>query len=237
MHKFVRSGRLRQFLIFSIGCLGTLWAVSALSLSEATDDFRDVENRLLHSESFSSTTSVKLLSSQIANNLSSCDTHSQRSLLLMEMPLTEAALRAGATVEFDQRVQSLENRSRNILSCTPRQSIAWLLMFNLAILHGRLNDESFKLLQMSYDTSPNEAWISVRRIIVAAAQVPSAPEPLRNQILDEFQRLITTGFTVDAARAYFFSSKSAREILQTRIDQLDVSQQKLFAAALLALPS
>jgi hypothetical protein len=237
MRKILRRGAVPQSLTFAVGCFGLLWGVSALSGSEATDEFRDVDSRLLHSDSFNRTVSANLLSSQTAANISPCETHSQRALLLMEMPLTEAALRAGATVEFDQRVQSLENRSRNILSCTPRQSITWLLMFNLAILHGRLNHESFKLLEMSYETSPNEAWISVRRIIVAAAQVPSAPEPLRNQILDEFQRLIITGFMADAARAYFFSSKSAREILQTRIDQLDISQQKSFAAALLALPS
>jgi len=49
----------------------------------------------------------------------------------MEMPLAEAALRSGAASEFDRRIQSLEARSRQVLSCAPRESFAWLLAFDL----------------------------------------------------------------------------------------------------------
>jgi len=103
-----------------------------------------------------------------------------------------AAIRAAG--EFDQRVQSLEARSRQVLSCTPRESFVWLLAFNLEVLHGRLNEQSFNLLAMSYETSPNEAWISIRRIIVAMPLILVAPEPVRQKILFEFQQLIRNGF-------------------------------------------
>jgi len=53
-----------------------------------------------------------------------------------------------------------------------------------------LNEQSFNLLAMSYETSPNEAWISIRRIIVAMPVVLAAPEPVRQKILFEFQQLI-----------------------------------------------
>ena len=120
----------------------------------------------------------------------------------MEMPLAEAALRSGAANEFDQRIQSLEARSRRILSCTPRDSFVWLLVFDLEVLHGRLNEHSFNLLAMSYETSPNEAWISIRRIIVAMPLVLIAPDPVRKSILFEFQQLIRNGFLEDAVRSY-----------------------------------
>lgn len=48
------------------------------------------------------------------------------------------------------------------MSCTPRDSFAWLLAFDFEVLHGRLNQHSFDLLAMSYRTSPNEAWIAIR---------------------------------------------------------------------------
>ena len=101
----------------------------------------------------------------------------------MEMPLAEAALRSGAANEFDRRIQSLETRVRQVLGCTPRESFVWLLAFNLEVLHGRLNERSFDLLAMPYETSPNEAWISIRRIVVAMPLVLSAPEPVRHKIL------------------------------------------------------
>jgi hypothetical protein len=153
-------------------------------------------------------------------------------MLLMEMPLAEAALRSGAAKEFDQHVQSLETRSRRILSCTPRESFVWLLMFNLEVLHGLLNEHSFNLLAMSYETSPNEAWISIRRIIVAMPLVLIAPESVRKEILFEFQHLIRDGFVDDAARSYLTASQPVRSLLQTQIEQLDLPQQKNFSNAL-----
>jgi hypothetical protein len=163
------------------------------------------------------------------------DTHSQRAMLLLEMPLAEAALRSGAANEFDRHIQSLKARSRRILSCTPRESFVWLLVFDLEALHGLLNEHSFNLLVMSYETSetsPNEALISIRRIIVAMPVVVVAPKPLRQKILFEFQQLVRNGFVEEAARSYLTSSGAIRSLLQEQIEQLDLPRQKAFADAL-----
>ena len=150
----------------------------------------------------------------------------------MEMPLAEAALRSGAAGEFDRRIGSLEARSRRALSCVPRDSFVWLVAFDLEVLHGRLNERSFDLLAMSYETSPNEAWISIRRIIVAMPLVLAAPDAVKQKILFEFQQLIRNGFVDDAARSYFTSSASIRSLLQTQVEQLDLPQQKNFSDAM-----
>jgi hypothetical protein len=219
-------------LTLAIGCLALVWAILALPQSEAVDDLRDIESRLLRSEAFNRASLTRTLESQISRDLSPCDTHSQRALLLMEMPLAEAALRSGAAAEFDRHVQSLEARSRQVLGCAPRESFVWLLAFDLEVLHGRLNEQSFDLLAMSYETSPNEAWISIRRIIVAMPLVLVAPEPLRKKILFEFQQLVRNGFVDDAARCYFTASSSVRSLLQAQIEQFDLPRQKDFSDAL-----
>jgi hypothetical protein len=222
----------RRALTLAIGCLGLVWGIFALPRSEAADDFRDIESRLLRSETFNRTSLTQTLESQASQNVSPCDTHSQRALLLMEMPLAEAALRSGATGEFDRRIQSLEARSRQVLSCTPRDSFVWLLAFNLEVLHGRLNEQSFNLLAMSYETSPNEGWISIRRIIVAVPVVLIVPEPLRQKILLEFRQLNLSGFANEAARSFLTASQSIRSLLQAQIEQLDPPRQKAFSNAL-----
>jgi hypothetical protein len=219
-------------MMLAISSLGLAWGVLAFPQSEAADEFWAIEGHLLRFETFSETTSTQILESQASQNSSACDTHSQRAMLLMEMPLTEAALRSGATSEFDRRIQSLETRSRRILGCTPRESFVWLLAFNLEVLHGLLNEHTFNLLAMSYETSPNEAWISVRRIMVAIPFVLIAPEPLRRKILFEFQQLIRYGFVDAAARSYSAASGPTRSLLQTHIEQLDLRQQKIFSDSL-----
>jgi hypothetical protein len=227
----------RRGLILVVGCLGLIWGTFILPRSEAADELWDIESRLLRFESFDREALIQTLESRSARSFSACDGHSQRALLLMEMPLAEAALRSGAADEFDRRIQSLETRSRKILACAPRQSFVWLLAFNLEILHGRLNQRAFDLLAMSYETSPNEAWISIRRNMVATPLVLTMPEPLRQKVLFEFQQLIRYGFVEEAARSYLASSGSIRSLLQAQIALLDRRIQKAFSDTLQRLRS
>jgi hypothetical protein len=219
-------------LTFAIGCVALAWGAFTLPSSEAADNFRDLESRLLRFETFSQETATQELENGASQSLSSCDTHFQMAMLLLEMPLAEAALRSGAANAFDDHVRSLENRSRGILSCAPRESFVWLVAFDLEILHGLLNSHSFGLLARSYETSSNEAWISIRRTTAAVPLVLIAPEPQRKQILTEFQQLIRNGFVTEAARAYLSASQPVRSLLQTNIEQLNASQQKAFLNAL-----
>jgi hypothetical protein len=215
-----------------IGCLGLAWGIFALPRSEFSDDFRDIENRLLSFETFTPAIFALTLGSQSAQDISPCDTHSQRAMLLMEMSLAETALRSGAVQEFDQRTKSIQTRATRVLSCTPRESFAWLLLFQLEVLNGHLDERSFGLLAMSYETSPNEAWISIRRILVAMPLVLVAPETIRQKILTEFQLLTRHGFVDAAARAYLGAPGPARSLLQSRIEQLNKDQQAAFSNTL-----
>jgi hypothetical protein len=230
------TNSLAQFILRGttviVGCLGLAWGAFVLPRSELADDFRDIEDRLLHFETFSQPSLTRTIDSGNSQDLSACDTHSQRAILLMEMSLAESALRSGTVAEFDRRTHSLETRSKRTLSCAPRQSFVWLLAFQLEVLQGVLDEHSFDLLAMSYETSPNEAWISIRRNLVAMPLVLVAPEPTRQKIINEFQLLMRNGFFDVAARAYLGAPEAARSLLQKQIEQFDGSMQKAFSDAL-----
>jgi len=208
-----------------------------LTRGEASDAFLDLETRLLKFETFSRATAITMLNSTVAQDLDACDTHAQRALMLLEIPLADAALRSGAVQEFDQRTHSLEARARQTLGCTPRDSLVWLLLFALENEHGLLDERTFGLLAMSYDTSPNEAWIAVRRTVVAIPVVLSAPERIQQRILTEFENLIRHGFVEMPARSYLNASDPTRVLLQSRIEQLEPRIQKSFSDALQKLRS
>lgn len=227
----------QRILVLGLAIIGLVFGVLALPESRVVDQFHDIESTLLRSEIINRTALAQMLETQFSHDLSACDTHSQRALLLMEMPLVEAALRSGDSKQFDERVQSVEARTRRVLECTPRKSFVWLVLFDIEVLHGQLNAQSFNLLAMSYETSPNEAWISIRRIIVAVPLVLLTSGSLRKAILFEFQQLIRNGFVDDAARSYTSSSQAARSALQAQIEQLDAPRQKAFSEALQRLRS
>jgi len=62
--------------------------------------------------------------------------------------------------------------------------------------------------------------------------VLSAPAPIQQRILDEFQGLVSNGFLELPARAYVRASGPTRALLQSRIELLDASRQRAFSDAL-----
>jgi hypothetical protein len=89
---------------------------------------------------------------------------------------------------------------------------------------------------MSYDTSPNEAWLSMRRITVAIPVVLAAPELLQRMIFSEFQGLIKNRMVEIPARIFSNAHAPIQALLRSRILELDPRYQRLFYDALAALP-
>jgi hypothetical protein len=225
---FFKLDIIRHCLAVALGSAGLVWAINVLPTSEVPDDFWFLEGQLLQSDTFNLNTLTHKLASPAAQVVRDCDTHSQTALLLMEMRLAQVALRAGAVTEFEQRAQSMEFRLRRTLACEPRQSFVWLLAFSLDVMHGRLNEQALNLLAMSYQTSPNEAWIAIRRMMVAIPLVLIMPDHLKEEVLREFQQLVQDGFAREVALPYSSAPTSIRALLQARIERLDPGQQKQF---------
>jgi len=215
-------------LTFLIGSFGLAWGISNLQSAAIADEFRSYATRVLRFEGSPPAAAKRVIDSTAARNLSDCDTHAQRALLLLEIPLAEAALRSGTVQEFDRHLQSIQHRSERVLTCVPRDSLAWLLLFGVETIHGRINTHAFELLEASYETSPNEAWVALRRATIATPVLLSAPERTRRKILDEFGNLIDRGFEEIPARAYLAAPASARKLLQSRIEELDSRRQESF---------
>lgn len=222
-------------LVFILACLGLVWAAPDLAGSAVSDDFRDLDARLLQFESIKPETAARLLRNAADEALSPCDTHAQHALQLMEVRLAEIALRSGIAVEFDRRMTAIETRSRQVLSCTPRDSLTWLLLFGLEIEHGNFTAQVFDLLEMSYETSPNEGWLGLRRMTVAIPVLLVAPEPLQQTILTEFESLVRSRLVEIPAHLYFTVSAPIRALLESRINRLDDNTRKLFFDTVAAL--
>jgi hypothetical protein len=219
-------------LAVAIGSVGLLWGTLNVSVGSASDDFLDLETHLLQFETFSANAAKRLLEDASLHDLAACDNHAQRALLISEIPLADAALRNGAVQDYDRHVHSIEARTRRTLSCVPRDSFVWLVAFGLEIQHGTLDKHAFDLLATSYETSPREAWIAMRRVVVAVPVMLQAPEPVRDLILTEFQDLVRGRLLELPARSFVNAPAPVRALLQSRIDQLDANSRRAFSEAL-----
>jgi hypothetical protein len=220
-----------RLLTLAIGSLALIWGFASLGRGAVADDLRELEARLLRFSTFSTAFAEGTLEHTAERDVSACDTHSQHALMLLEIPMADAALRSGDGHAYDRHVASLEARTRLVLGCSPRDSLAWLVAFGLQVQHGVLNEQSFRLLAMSYETSRDEAWIAVRRTAVAVPVLLSASPAVQSRILNEFENLVRHRFVQMPARAYVRASSATRILLDSRINKLDSASRREFSEA------
>lgn len=224
-----------KFVSFAIGVIGIVWATANFHRAIAIDRFESFADHLLRFKTFDNGFSSTVLNSRAAHALDACDTRAQRALIMLEIPLADAALRTGAANEFDARTADLKTRAYQSLSCAPTESFAWLVLFGLAVQSGRLDPDAFAFLERSYETSAREAWVAVRRIAIAAPVASLAPEATRHKIASEFRQLLLDGYVELPAQSYARSHQGVREFLDAEVEQLDVRSQLRFKAAVAKL--
>lgn len=222
------SPLLARLLALAVAAAGLAWGLTILPRSEASDELLDLQSQLLRSETFTPRALARTLETPSFKKLGDCDVPAQTALLLMEARVSEATLRAGAVADFDQHSRSIDSRADKVLACAPRQSFVWLMKFSQAVLRGQLDERSFVFLEMSYDTSPHEGWIIIRRSNVTVPLLQVLPEPLKAKALSDFQQLVKSDFNEEAGRLYRVASPPSRTLIQTSVEQLEPYRQKSF---------
>ncbi len=232
-----RLGLVVRALIAILAATGMIWSGYSFGSGALTDSFRGIEARLLQFESYSLKTATRTLDSEIAGELSACETHAQRALTLLELPVAEAALRSGATRDYDDRLRSIERRTRGALGCAPRQAFEWLVLFGIETAHGVLEPQTFALLANSYAYGPLDAWVGIRRMAVAIPLLLSLPDPLKARVLREFQDLVRGRFVEYPAAAYSGAPAPIRVLLDQQLNALEEPAQRYFRETLSKLRS
>lgn len=214
-----------------LSLIGLVWGLIALPTSGTSDYLRALGEGLLRSKTYNAKamSEIEMLASP---KLGACDVHAHNALLLIEIRLAEISLRIGDVSTFDQKVEAAKARVGEVLRCSPRQSFIWLSAFGIEVLQGRLSERTFAMLKMSYETSPNEAWIAIRRNPIASRFLSKTDETLRQMIIVEFEKLVTDGFYKEAAHSFLNASEDSRNTLEERIKRLELTRQTEFWASL-----
>lgn len=202
-----------------------------LPVSEGLDRLVTLRDQLLHSGKFQATQAGVSLGKLAEPGAYACEPAAQTALALLNIQAANDALRAGLAVDFDGNINELRLRIRQTLSCAPHLSYFWLLSFWTTTLDVGLSAEAIRMLEMSYDTAPSEAWIAVRRASIAVNIIPLAPPRLREQILAEFRFMVRDGLLREAAATYAVARDPVKELLKAELTEApDLHRAEFWAA-------
>jgi len=129
-------------------------------------------------------------------------------------------------------LQELERALEAALAKSPASSFLWLAQCWIKHLRAGVASYDLQLLNMSYRTGPNEAWIALKRNPLALSAFPTLPEKLAEQALSEFAGLVRSGLYADAAKILAGSGWPVRDKLLGRLAQVPEGDRRQFAHAL-----
>ena len=186
--------------IFAVatGCVAILWGLYVLPIYRSESGLEATANKIIEGQRFG----LNALNAQ-GPYLAKVE---------YAIPCRFAAVRAAAiirmrifedTIDADNLTESKSNSVRRAifraLSCSPADSFLWLALYAIGNDQPEPVDaDKVKFLRLSYRLGPNEGWISVRRNSIALSIYEELPADMAQMAVDEFARLVESGF-YDAA--------------------------------------
>jgi hypothetical protein len=230
------SGKLQfrptRILIAACGICAIAWSAYAIPVYRAEDVFANPALHILGGDQFTPE-QLDALTRQIeAAPAASLRPTALSDIAIIRLRLAEVAVQSGnaplAAVAFDK----LKAAVAVALDRAPTNSFMWLTDYWSRSVRSGNPADGLKSLAMSYGEGPNEGWIAVRRNPLALSAFPSLPDQLADQALNEFARLVSSGFYGDAANTLAGAGWPIHDKLLARLTQVSEGARRRFAKAL-----
>jgi hypothetical protein len=223
---------LRRSFVSIFGILAVAWATQALLIHHQTPPLADAAQRILSGEKFSvaQLNAMKRLLNVTPSGSPEASTLS--SAAVVHLFLLEDQLRTGVRKASASDLAELKMIVDAALAQSPTNSFMWLADVSTKRLRGEFTEGDFDLLRMSYGSSPNEAWIEVRRNPLTVSLFPSLPNDLKDRAVSEFARLVGAGLYEDASNILAGPGRPVHGQLLNGLIQVNEANRRVLAGVL-----
>ena len=215
------------------------WAISLLSHSDQSTPLNAIANRIMSGDSFQQkplAASSKFLAE--TNNRTFCNPLEARAIAIIRLRQFEDAIANSDTRLADQQLKTLRSSIDLALSCVPTEGFLWFARYWSAINQGNPASDHFQELRMSYELSPYEGWIALRRSPYVLAIFDALPPDIKEMARNEFSAIVASGFIPDAVKlikgpAWAFRDDLLSGLSNVRLDLRINLEKKLRAEGLM----
>ena len=186
----------RGFLrvLLSTGSVAAIaWAVAIFVYASSTGSLVASAARLANGETYRPEVMRALARRAAEIDQDRCDDRVLIGVATIQARMAEDAVLLGELNVVDERLRAVETTSANLVRCSPRQGIGWLMLFWSRSLQQGFRPELIPLLEASYRYSPREAWVAVRRNPVAFGVFRTLPEDLQGKAVAEIVEIAKLG--------------------------------------------
>jgi hypothetical protein len=226
-----RAQLLRGFVRVIVAISGACsigWALFTYPTFRHEIAFAAAAQHILSGEQYSPEQLKRLRSELDASSANSVRPSVLNDIAVIRLKLVEADLAQGQASAAD--LDALQRSIDAALDRNPTRSFLWLADYWLH--QKRSGSADLGLLQMSYETGPNEGWIAAKRNPVALGVFSSLSEETRSRVVAEFAGLVRSRLYQDAANILTGAGWPVHQRLLDGLASLDEGHRRRFAKLL-----
>ena len=222
----------RSFVVI-LACFAVWWGIVGFPVFWRESSAERIADRIIAGDPFK----VEILTRQLPmidsiERLGVCRPAALRSAAIIQLRMMEASASTGNRERVDAHLNSLGNMIRSSLSCSPADPFLWLVLYWVESSENGSKTDYLKYLRMSYRVGSNEGWIAVKRNRVAFANFQQLPPDLGEITINEFIKLLESGFFEPAAEIFIGPAWPERELILSYLTRVFDQNRKLFEDAL-----
>ncbi len=221
-----------RILVVAVGISAFAWSTFAIRTYRAEAAFTNPAFRILAGDRFGPEQLIALSLQIEAVPVGSLRPAALSDIATIRLRLAEVAVQSGRPQLAASAFDNLEAAVAVALEGNPANPFMWLTDYWIRSMRGGNPANALTSLGMSYDEGPNEGWVAVRRNPVALSAFSLLPDKLAGDALNEFARLVGSGFYREAADTVAGAGWPIRDKLLAKLTAINEGDRRRFAKIL-----
>jgi hypothetical protein len=231
-------GKLWQFatrtILVIFGSAAVAWGMYALPVFARQAPIERVATHVIGGDPFRpEVLAATMPQLEAAEQAEQCRPAALRSAAIIRTRAAEQAIIDGE--DIDARLSSLRNSIRRSLACSPTDPFLWVVLYWVECNENGFQPDYLEYLRLSYRLGPNEGWVGLRRNGLTLAVFRQLPPDLAEMAIDEFARLLDSGFYDQAVAIITGPGWRERDMLLPRLKGVVQRNRDVFAKMLYSL--
>jgi len=231
-------GKLWQFaartILVILGCAAVIWGMYALPVFARQASIEPVATHVIGGDPFRHEVLAAIMPQvEAAERAEQCRPAALRSAAIIRTRVAEQAIIDGE--DIDAALSSLRNSIGRSLACSPTDPFLWVVLYWVECTESGFRPSYLEYLRLSYRLGPNEGWIGLRRDGLALSVFGQLPPDLAELAIDEFAKLLDSGFFDQTIAIITGPGWRERDLLLARLKGVPERNRQVFAKALYRL--
>lgn len=209
-----------RLLVSLVGLAAIAWVASVVSIFRLDSYVAKTATRVISGDRFRDDAwdLIEINAKDLA--YSSIRPSSVAKLAVIQLRGAERVLPRESGQQAQSRLSEQARLVEDALRNTPGDGFLWLTLFWVSDRNGATANDKWRFLRRSYELSPNEGWIGLKRNPIVLDSFATLPDDIAENAMQELTHLVHSGLHAEAAKIIAGPGLPVNKLLLRRLRAL-----------------